>query len=115
MAELFDKQQALEQAGDDPVLARDLIQMLLAELPELLGKLKQALADKDHTALWDHTHKIHGSTAYCGVPALKEAAHSLEQLIKDEMEAEFSDGVEIIDTEIAKLIAARESILGEFD
>ena len=115
MTELFNKQQALEQAGDDPALAKDLLQMLLAELPVLIEKLKQALAENDHTALWDHTHKIHGSTAYCGVPALKAAAHSMEQLIKDQMVSEYFAGVEIIDAEIERLIASGDVILAEFD
>jgi len=115
MTELFNKQQAIEQAGDDPVLAKDLMQMLIAELPELLAKLRQALADKDHTALWDHAHKIHGSTAYCGVPALKAAAHELEQLIKDKIEAGLVNGVERVASEIDRLIAEGESILGQFD
>ena len=115
MSDIFDKQQALEQAGDDPALAKDLLQMLLAELPELLVKLKDALADNDHTALWDHAHKIHGSTAYCGVPALKAAAYSMEQLIKDEMVAEYFAGVEIIDAEIERLVSNGDAILAEFD
>jgi len=115
MTELFNKQQAIEQAGDDPVLAKDLMQMLIAELPDLLGKLKQALTDKDHPALWDHAHKIHGSTAYCGVPALKSAAHDLEALIKQEDEAGFVDGVNRVSGEIDRLVAEGESILGQFD
>jgi len=115
MSEIFDKQQALEQAGDDPALAKDLLQMLFAELPELIEKLKQALAENNHTALWDHAHKIHGSTAYCGVPALRAAANSMEQLIKDKMVAEYFAGVEIIDAEIERLLAKGDEIMAEFD
>lgn len=115
MAEIFNKQQALEQAGDDPALAKDLLQMLLAELPELLTKLRQALADNDHTALWDHAHKIHGSTAYCGVPALKAAAHDMEQLIKQALVADYFAGVERIGSEIERLVSNGEAILAEFD
>ena len=113
MSEIFNKQQALEQAGDDPALASDLMQMLLAELPDLLDKLRQALADNDHKALWDHAHKIHGSTAYCGVPALKAAAHDMEHLIKQEQVADFFAGVERIGGEIDRLVAQGEVILAE--
>ena len=115
MSEIFNKQQALEQAGDDPALAKDLLQMLFAELPELLEKLKKALADNDKTALWDHTHKIHGSTAYCGTPALRAAAHSMEQLIRDEMVTEFDAGVEIIEGEIGRLLSNGDAVLAEFE
>ena len=113
MSEIFNKQQALEQAGDDPNLARDLFQMLIAELPDLLDKLRHALADNDHKALWDHAHKIHGSTAYCGVPALKAAARDMEHLIKQELVAEYFAGVERIGGEIERLIAQGEAILVE--
>ncbi len=115
MSEIFDKEQALEQAGGDPALAKDLLQMLFAELPDLLEELKKALADNNKSAIWDHTHKIHGSTAYCGVPALRAAAHSMEQLIRDEMEAEFSAGVEIIEREIDRLIGEGDAILAQLD
>ena len=115
MTEIFNKQQAIEQAGDDPSLAKDLFQMLIAELPELKANLQQALTDKDHTALWDHAHKIHGSTAYCGVPALKAAAHAVEHLIKQKIETEFAAGVNRVAEEIDRLIAEGELILGQFD
>lgn len=115
MTEIFNKQQALEQAGDDPALAKDLMQMLIAELPELKDKLKQALTDNDHQSLWDHAHKIHGSTAYCGVPALKAAAHDVEHLIKQKIEAEFVAGVDRVAGEIDRLVAEGELILGQFD
>ncbi len=115
MTDIFDHQQALEQAGDDPELAKDLFQMLIAELPELLAKLKQALAEQDHTALWDHAHKIHGSTAYCGVPTLKTAAHDLENCITQELEMEFARGVSRVAGEINQLIANKDLILAQFD
>jgi len=82
MSDVVDISQALDQAGGSAELARDLFGMLLADLPDLQARVNAAFADGDHEALWDHTHKIHGATAYCGVPALREAAHAMEQAIK---------------------------------
>ena len=79
---MLDITQAIEQAGGNPDLAKELYTMLLKELPELKRKLNQALNDADNQGIWDHTHKIRGSTAYCGVPALQTAAKALEQAIK---------------------------------
>lgn len=56
--------------------------MLLKELPEQKLKLNQAFNNGDEQVLWDHAHKIYGSTAYCGVPALQKAAKELEESIK---------------------------------
>jgi two-component system sensor histidine kinase BarA len=42
----------------------------------------QAHASGDAQALWDHVHKLHGATVYCGVPALREAAKGVEDAIR---------------------------------
>ncbi len=115
MTDAFDKQQALEQTGNNSVLAKDLFEMLIAELPEQKNKLQQALTDNDHKALRDHAHKIHGSTAYCGVPGLKAAAYDLECLIRDKVEARLVDGVTRVAGEIDRLIADGKLILAQFD
>ena len=82
MPETLDISLAIEQAGGNAELARDLFTMLLDELPHHRDKLQQAFQAGDNEALWDHAHKVYGATAYCGVPALREAAGELEQAIK---------------------------------
>jgi len=104
MSDVVDISLALEQAGGSADLARDLFGMLLADLPDLRDKVNAAFASGDREALWDHTHKIHGSTAYCGVPALREAAHAMEQAIKA------GDGADL-DTPLAALNSAIDQLL----
>lgn len=79
---ILDKTLAIEKAGGDPTLAKDLFTMLIKELPTLREGLNDALAKQAMKPLWDVAHKIHGSTAYCGVPELKQAAKQLEDAIK---------------------------------
>lgn len=86
MALILDKKQALEQAGGNVELAQELFAMLLRELPELRSKLQQAVAERDNQAMWDHAHKLYGSTAYCGVPALRQSACEMEECIKQQDE-----------------------------
>ena len=83
MAPVIDFTHALDQAGGSEELAKDLFKMLANELPDLNNKLGVAIQNNDHQAMWDHAHKLYGSTAYCGVPALNSAAKNLEQAIKD--------------------------------
>ena len=82
MDPILDKDIAIEKAGGNSDLAKELFAMLLKELPELKNLMNMAYQANDPKGFWDHTHKIHGSTAYCGVPALRTAASSLEKSIK---------------------------------
>lgn len=113
MTDIFDREFALEQAGGSPELAHELFSMLLKELPDLLAKLKQAHSQMNYEAMWDHAHKIRGSTAYCGVPALATAATALEQQIKQRDESHLAAGVEGVCVEVERLVAEGDSILGQ--
>ncbi|MDH5407261.1 MAG: Hpt domain-containing protein [Gammaproteobacteria bacterium] len=111
MSEIFDKQHALEQAGDDPELASELFTMLIKELPELNNKLILAHEQMDYQAMWDHAHKIHGSTAYCGVPLLKAAAHALEETIKQQNASALPEKIDQVSSEIETIIQNKDHIL----
>lgn len=73
---------ALERAGGNADLARDLYQMLQKELPGYLETLPTLFDENDLTTLQASVHKLHGSATYCGVPALKGATESLETCLK---------------------------------
>jgi len=102
MSNTVDISLALEQAGGSEELARDLFGMLLNDLPNLKNGLNQAFEQNDAQTLWDVTHKIHGSTAYCGVPALRDAAKALENAIK-QSEPELQPLVEALNGAIQAL------------
>jgi len=80
---LFDKELALHQAGGNAELAIELFEMLVKDLPNSQQAIQTAHANKDKSALWDAVHKVHGGTAYCGVPDLKDACKALEDEIKN--------------------------------
>ncbi|TDY02979.1 Hpt domain-containing protein [Thiohalophilus thiocyanatoxydans] len=101
---LLDKDQALEQAGGSESLARELFGMLLDDLPVLRQQLQQAIADDRADAMWDHAHKLYGSTVYCGVPALREAARAMEECIKQQNKAELTACFAQLAAEIERLL-----------
>lgn len=80
---LFDKDLALKQAGGNADLAKELFEMLIKDLPISQQAMNSAHTNQDKDAFWDVTHKIHGGTAYCGVPDLKTACKVLEDAIKN--------------------------------
>lgn len=79
---LFDKDLALKQAGGNAELAKELFEMLIKDLPISLESAIQAHSKQDKEAFWNAVHKVHGGTAYCGVPDLKSACKALEDEIK---------------------------------
>ena len=101
---ILDKDQALEQAGGSESLARELFNMLLDDLPVLQQQLQQAIAEGQTEAMWDPAHKLYGSTAYCGVPALREAARTMEECIKQQHEGELTACFARLSAEIESLL-----------
>ena len=73
---------ALQQAANKPDLARDMLQMLLAFLPEVRNKVEEQLVGENPEGLVDIFHKLHGSCSYSGVPKLKSLCRQLEHELR---------------------------------
>lgn len=113
MEPILDKNIAIEKAGGSSDLAKELFSMLLKELPELKNLVNMAYQANDPQGFWDHTHKIHGSTAYCGVPALRVAASKLEKSIKaDKSFTEMEGDLNNLNKSIEELLATGINELG---
>ena len=104
MTKILDYEMALEQAAGNEPLAKEIFEMLLAELPKLKQDLQDALAEKNKTACWDHAHKLYGSTAYTGVPRLKAVAHKMESAIKDDNEQLMAETFVVLSAEIESIL-----------
>jgi two-component system sensor histidine kinase BarA len=79
---------ALQQAANKPDLARDMLQMLLAFLPEVRNKVEEQLVGENPEGLVDIIHKLHGSCSYSGVPRLKNLCRQLEHELRCGVKAE---------------------------
>ncbi len=98
----FDWQLALRQAAGKPDLARDMLQMLVAFLPEIRNKVEEQLVGENPEDLLDAIHKLHGSCGYSGVPRLKNLCQLLEQQLRagtpeSELEPEFLELLDEMD------------------
>ena len=82
MDEIYNENLSLELAGGNQQLAEQMFDMLLNELPLLREQMNAAFAAGEMDNMLSHVHKINGSTRYCGVPALYEAADTLERFMK---------------------------------
>ena len=65
-------------------LAREMQILLAKELPLFKDTINNVFAEHDMESLTYHVHKMHGATAYCDVPELKNALQTLEVSIKEE-------------------------------
>lgn len=75
-------QLALRQAAMKPDLAREMLQMLIAFMPEVRNKVEEQLVGEQPEGLVDLIHKLHGSCSYSGVPRLKKLCHTLESQLR---------------------------------
>jgi two-component system sensor histidine kinase BarA len=101
---VVDEALALERAGGNPDLARDLYQMLQKELPVYQENLRQLYEQGDIPSLLNAVHKLNGSATYCGVPALKAAAESLESNMKRGIEEAYRTGLDMLLAEIERVM-----------
>lgn len=108
---VFDARLALEQAGGNQALAKELMSMLLQDLPLQQACLIAAIEAGNTAAMWEHAHKLYGSTAYCGVPALRAACKTLETAIKAVDHARISSSYAGVATAIADLLGQAEAWL----
>jgi two-component system sensor histidine kinase BarA len=95
---------ALERAGGNADLARELYQMLQNELPSYQINLREHYKQGETEALLNAVHKLNGSATYCGVPALKVAAETLESNIKKGIEEAYEAGLETLLKEIERVL-----------
>lgn len=106
-ASVYDEALSLQLAGGKPDLAEQMLGMLLKELPTLCQQANTAAAANDAEALFRSVHKINGSTRYCGVPALGQAADQLELQIKAG-NADITAAMLRLNEEAEKLIALKK-------
>ncbi|MDN8600515.1 two-component sensor histidine kinase BarA [Citrobacter sp. S2-9] len=84
----LDWQLALRQAAGKSSLARDMLQMLLAFLPEVRNKIEEQLVGENPEGLVDLIHKLHGSCSYSGVPRMKSLCQFIEQQLRSGIKEE---------------------------
>ena len=99
-AEIFSYEDAKQLTNGNEVLAIELFNMLINELPEHRNGIQQALEDNDIYVLKEVTHKLNGASRCCGTPALRKAANSLEASIDNDEE----DKIKIKSDELLKEI-----------
>ncbi|WP_018231163.1 response regulator [Thioalkalivibrio thiocyanodenitrificans] len=77
---VHDNEIALQRAGGNPRLARDMLQMLIRDVERVRAQLGRGTTDAE--TLGDTVHRIHGGARCCGTVRLAARSHALEAALK---------------------------------
>ncbi len=98
----IDVELALERAGGNPELAKELFGMLMGELPSFRSNIEHHFQSHDRAQLQEVVHKLNGAATYCGVPLLKERANILESRLKAGEDPSITPLLEAIDAVLSE-------------
>jgi len=79
---IIDWELSLNAVNQKPDLAKDMLSMLVKSFNDAKPQIEKAFNDNDNEELKKQVHKLHGATAYCGVPQLKKIAAEYETHLK---------------------------------
>lgn len=99
-----DEAAALEAAGGDADLARELLETLVRGLPKELEDLQRCFAANDWYRLAQAAHRMRGATSYCGVPAMDNHLQELERAAKAGDRERAGLGIERVELEAERLV-----------
>jgi CheY-like chemotaxis protein/HPt (histidine-containing phosphotransfer) domain-containing protein len=111
----FDEAPALERAGGDRDLVRELVELFTAEAPVWLDDLDAAVRKGDGLATSRVAHTIKGAVDTCGVRGGFDAAHAVERFAKREpfAAAEAAQRAARLRVVIEAALPAMRAFLGE--
>jgi len=81
---IIDWQLSLKSANQREGLAKDMLTMLVTSFAEAKQTIIHAFDKQKTDDLIQAIHKLHGATAYCGVPELKQLAFEYETSLKQD-------------------------------
>ena len=99
-----DTQLCLKLANNKPVLARDMLKMLLGGLESEKQQIAAALNESNFEELGELIHRLYGSSCYCGVPRLKHISGLLDKLFQSKQYEQARDAIPALNHALDDLI-----------
>jgi two-component system sensor histidine kinase BarA len=84
----YDRALALSRVGGNPAIADELLELMLAELPEQRQGLLATYAEGEHKGLRRLAHRLRGSSGCCGMRPLEQACHAVELAVDNGSDAD---------------------------
>ncbi|WP_256484849.1 response regulator [Endozoicomonas sp. 4G] len=108
----IDKERSIQLAAGNQQLAREMLDMLLAGLPDDLQTIEESFQNSLHEPLLERVHRLHGACRYCAAPKLLDACLTLETSLKQTVQLNSPDivqGVEAVIKAIKELLEWQRS------
>jgi two-component system sensor histidine kinase BarA len=106
---VYDQELAIRIAGGNPTIATELLDLLIKDVAFQIEFMRRAHAEGNLEDLGKQAHKLNGSASYCGTPALKGAAETLEWVIAEAQDAQIEDAYARVMAEIERLLTYYEA------
>lgn len=110
---VHDEVVALQRAGGNPQLARDMLQMLLRDVERVCLQMTEDAPRGE--ALLELVHRIHGGARYCGTLRLAARSQALESALKSGFEAPVSSLQTAWIEEMDSLLAQRTVLMDSLE
>ena len=101
----------LEQTNGNKELTQSILNKLFSELPQQLQQIRLALAHSDLKSAENVTHQLHGSTSFCRIKNIKQAAQALEEMLKSPEPKHLSRLFEQLEEESDKFMQMKNEIM----
>lgn len=101
---------SIKLANNNKELAKELLEIFLADLPDASGRIHQAYDSESYDMLQRQVHKLHGSACYCGVTRLQEILTEMEFIVKEKNMHQFGQVLEQFDLEVNNILSAYKFI-----
>lgn len=96
-------------ANNNPEIAKELLIMLINDLPSAQQEILAAFQKKHYSELQAKVHRLHGATCYCGVTNLKNILADLENQLKNNKTDQLEVRIQNLQTEIAKILSTYQT------
>ena len=94
----------LESLGGDKELLRDVLGILLEELPRHMASLRQAIAESDAGAIEGVAHTLKGELGYLGIAGVSQKAREMEEFGQKSQFSLAAELYEIFEPEVSEIL-----------
>jgi two-component system, NarL family, sensor histidine kinase BarA len=106
----IDWQLSIKLANNNQALAKELLEMFVADLPRASGSIHAAVTGKEDLEIVNQVHRLHGAACYCGVSKLKEILERLEFTAREKLGLEFTQTLSGFDDEVNNVLSAYKQL-----
>lgn len=101
---------SIKLANNNKELAKELIDLFIADLPRASEGIQSAFHQKQYHELINQVHRLHGASCYCGVTRLKSILTKMEFSAKEKLYSQFEDSLDEFNNEINNVLTAYKSM-----